>query len=72
MGKEKVEHLQWLQSYYRNFYPKQINEMADTWTQAINDQKRDSDIIQHAIIFSMRLQELIKIIMFMQLTWISL
>lgn len=33
MGKEKVEHPQWLQSYYRNFYPKQINEMVDTWTQ---------------------------------------
>lgn len=29
MGKEKVEHPQWLQSYYRNFYPKQINEMAE-------------------------------------------
>lgn len=25
--------------------------MADTWTQAINDKKKDSDIIQHAIIF---------------------
>ena len=40
MRKEKVEHLQWLQSYYSHFYPKQINEMADTWTQAINDKKK--------------------------------
>lgn len=44
MGKEKVEHPQWLQSYYRNFCPKQINEMADTWTQPISGKKKGIEI----------------------------